>query len=165
MSLNASLLILGAGQYGQVAREVALAQGGYARVDFLDDSSPLAIGRLEELERFEHEAAFVAIGNPAVREQWVERIRNGQKFTLATLMHPRAVVMPSAQVEEGSIIEAGAIIGSNSRVGTSCIVMANAVVGHDASVGGFCQLKYHSTVPERCKVPPHTKLNCNTVFS
>ncbi len=164
MKTQASLLILGAGQYGQVAKAVARAQGGFSRIDFLDDAAESALGKLDELESFEHDFVFVAMGNPAVRQQWVERIEQAHQFTLATLIHPRAVVEPSAVIGQGSIIEAGAVVSCNSCVGTSCIIMANAVIGHDAVVGSFCQLKYNSSVTERSQVPSGFKLACNSVF-
>ena len=37
------LLIVGAGEYGHVVRELAL-QIGYEKVEFLDDNSPEAVG-------------------------------------------------------------------------------------------------------------------------
>lgn len=35
--MNKSLLILGAGQYGQVAKEIAESVGCFKRISFLDD--------------------------------------------------------------------------------------------------------------------------------
>ncbi len=154
------LLILGAGQYGSVAKEVAKAMGCFASIDFLDDHSYIAIGKLNDIDKVKYDEAFVAIGNPAVRAQWIEKLDQP-----AILVHPQATVMPSAKIGEGSIIEAGAVICSNAEIGKGCIVMANAVVGHDAKVGDCCQLKYNCTVPERCVVPDQTKIDCNIVFS
>ncbi len=45
------LLILGAGQYGFVAREVAEAMGCFTSIDFLDDHSDIAIGKLDDVEK------------------------------------------------------------------------------------------------------------------
>ena len=41
------LLIVGAGEYGHVVRELAL-QVGYEKVEFLDDNSPIAVGKVSE---------------------------------------------------------------------------------------------------------------------
>ncbi len=159
------LLILGAGQYGFVAKEVAEAMGCFTSIDFLDDHSEIAIGKLEDLEQLlssektKYEAAFVAIGNPVVRAQWLQRISK-----LTTLVHPKAVVSPSAIISEGCIIEAGAVICTDVKIGKGTIVMANAVVGHNATVGDCCQLKYNCTIPENCAVADQTKVDCNVVF-
>ena len=45
-----NLLILGAGEYGQLIKE--LAQNKYTTIDFLDDNSSVAIGKFEEYKKF-----------------------------------------------------------------------------------------------------------------
>ncbi len=154
------LFILGAGQYGFVAKEVATAMGIFDQIDFLDDSSEIAVGRLIDIEALDYDAAFIAIGNPTVRAQWLQRIDR-----VTTLIHPTAVISPSATVGCGAMIEAGAVICTDVTIGSGTIVMANAVVGHNATVGSCCQLKYNSTVPERCAVPDRTYVDCNAVYS
>ena len=42
---NKNLLILGAGQYGQVAKEIAEETGYFDKIAFLDDNSEQAIGK------------------------------------------------------------------------------------------------------------------------
>ena len=153
------LLILGAGQYGLVAKEVAEAMNCFSQIDFLDDHSEVAIGKLNDIENIEYDAAFVAIGNPAVRSQYLDRIEK-----TATLIHPRACVSLSAKIGEGCIVEAGAVICSDAKVGKGTIVMANAVVGHNATVGDYCQLKYNCTIPEMANVTSSQIVACNSVW-
>ncbi len=154
-----TLLILGAGQYGYAAKEVAEAMEIYGRIEFLDDRKPIAIGKLDRLSEMTYDEAFVAIGNPSVRAHWLRQVKQA-----AILIHPKAVVSPSAVIGEGSIVEAGAVISTDAQIGTGTIVMANAVVGHNATVGAYCQLKYNSTIPENCVVPEQTKVDCNVVY-
>ncbi len=153
------LLICGAGQYGLATKEIAEAMDIFSQIDFLDDQSNIAIGKLSDIDKIEYDAAIVAIGAPYIRKSLLEKIDKP-----ATLIHPNATVMPSAQIGSGSIIEAGAVVCSNAKIGAGCIVMTNAVVGHDAEVQECCQLKYNCTIPERCIVPACTKVDCNVVF-
>lgn len=69
-----NLLIIGAGGHGKVVKEAAEALGTYNRIDFLDDNSELAIGRVDEYEKYVHdyEYAFVAIGTAEVRYELVQ---------------------------------------------------------------------------------------------
>lgn len=157
--MSKKLLILGAGQYGIQAKEIAQAMGGFDRIEFLDDGSELAVAPLEAIEKIEYDEAFVAIGNPVLRERYYEKIRKP-----VTLIHPRAAVSRSATVGEGSILEAGAVVSAGARIGRGTIVMANAVVGHNATVGDFCQLKYNCSISENCNLPDRTKVDCNVVF-
>ena len=43
--MNKNLLIIGAGDYGQIAYEIAEAMERFEKIDFLDDNSELAIGK------------------------------------------------------------------------------------------------------------------------
>ncbi len=155
------LLILGAGQYGTVAKETAEAMDLFDEIEFLDDNSKVAVGKIDDIDKLEYDAAFIAIGNPEVREKLTHRV--GEK--LFTLIHPKAMVSPSAEIGKGCLIEAGAAISSHAEIGTATIVMSNVVVGHDAKVGSYCQLKYNSSVCERSSVPDKTKVDCNTVWA
>lgn len=155
------LLILGAGQYGAVAKETAEAMNIFDEIEFLDDNSEVAIGKMGDLDKLEYDATFVAIGNPDIREKLAHRV--GEK--LFTLIHPKSTVSPSAVVGKGCIIEAGAVVGSHSEIGEATIVMSNVVVGHNAKVGSYCQLKYNSSVCESSSIPDKTKVDCNTVWA
>ena len=68
------LLIVGAGGYGLLVREMAEAQG--YKVDFLDDNSPLAVGKVENLEKIEgeYDGSIVAIGNPEIKQKILRRM-------------------------------------------------------------------------------------------
>lgn len=131
----------------------------FSNIDFLDDYSEIVIGKLEDLEKIEYDTTFVAIGNPVVRAQWLQKISK-----LAILVHPKVAASPLAEIGEGAIIEPGTVLSTDVKIGKGTIVMANAVVGHNTKVGDCCQLKYNCTIPENCFVSDQTKVDCNVVF-
>ncbi len=151
-----TLVVLGAGQYGIVAKETAIATGKYEKIVFLDDNSDIAVGKMADIDKIEYDHAFIAIGNTCVRARLLKEINN-----LTTLIHPKATVMPSAELGVNCIVEAGAVVCSGAVVKDGCIVMSNAVVGHNAVVESCCQLKYNSTVCDGARVAENTKLECN----
>ena len=159
------LLILGAGQYGTVAKEVAEAMGCYKTISFLDDKSPNAVGKLADYANFsqKYPYAFVAIGDLALRSEWIRRLREAG-FFLPVLVHPRAVVMPSAEVGAASIIEAMAVVNSNVVVGEGCIVSSGSVVNHNSVVGNCCHIDCNAVVPANEVVPHQTKIWYSTVY-
>lgn len=129
-----NLLILGAGGFGRTAAELARCTGQFGKIRFLDDASREedVVGTLAEYRAFagEYPCAAVAIGNNAVRLQWVRTLRQAG-FELPVLVHPRAWVSPSATVGAGSFVLPGAVINTGVSAGAGCIVNCNAVLDHD----------------------------------
>ena len=164
--MDGNLLILGAGQYGCVAKETAQAMSCFGKIDFLDDNNPVALGKMDTLSQrlSEYDCVFVAMGNPVLRLRFLKEAEQ-LGFCLATLVHPSAVVMPSAKLSGGVIIEAQAVINSNTAVGTGCIVSAGAVVNHDCYLAEGCHVDCNATVPARSQMPAHTKVPCGTVYA
>jgi UDP-3-O-[3-hydroxymyristoyl] glucosamine N-acyltransferase len=151
-----SLLIVGAGGYGRLVKEIA-ELNGYEKIDFLDDISPLAVGKIDELEQVEpcYDASIVAIGNPVVREEVFRKLQRP-----VTLIHPTAVVSRSATVGSGSVIEANAVVNSEAVVETGSFICSGAVVNHNAVVHEFCQIDCNAVVGSGAEVVRGMKVGC-----
>ena len=165
MNLNKNLLILGAGQYGQVAKEVAESMGCFEKIAFLDDKSDVAIGELNEYEKFvtEYSYAFVAIGNADLRLSYIQKLEEAC-FRIAILVSPKAYVSPSAQLMKGTIVEPLAVVNANSSVCIGVYVCAGSIVNHNSLIGDGCQLDCGSVVGSNVILLAKTKLECNEVF-
>lgn len=174
------LLILGAGQYGVLAREIAESMGCFANIAFLDDSHPRApschpregedlldiIGTTRDIAKFakEFHYAFVAIGNPDVRRYLVEQVlSNG--MDLVTLVHPTAYISPSAQLQKGVCIEPKATVQTKAFVAQASFIASGAIIRHNATVGEFCHIDCNAVVQTDAVVPPATKVPCNSVYT
>ncbi len=160
-----NLLIVGAGQYGCVARETAEAINCYDRISFIDNNSALAIGKTDGLDAFldDYANVFVAIGNSQVRLQFLDQL-SGLGYQLVTLIHPRAYVSPSAKIGQGSIVEPNAVIHSNVSIGIGCLISAGVVINHNAVVEDGCHIDCNATVPARSIVLAGTKVECGQVY-
>lgn len=155
------LLILGAGGYGQVAKEVA--QNSYSYIEFLDDNSELAIGKINELEKFrDYKNAFIAIGNPKIRKELFEKCES-VGFSMISLISDKAYISPSAMIDKGCIIEPMAVINANSTINKGTLVCAGAIINHNAVVNDFCQIDCGAVVGAGCVVPSGTHLYYNDV--
>lgn len=188
MPQNKNLLILGAGQYGQMAAEIAQEMGIFTKIAFLDDSFSAchperneAIssstchpersvsgveGSLADLPKFaaEFRYGFVAIGNPELRRRLTEQLlSNG--ITPAILVHPAAYVSPSAQLQKGCCIEPNATVQTGATLGTATFVASGAVVRHNATINEYCHIDCNAVVQTGAVVPAATKVFCNSVFS
>ena len=155
-----SLLIIGAGGYGWVVKEIALLNG-YEKIEFLDDNSHIAVGKIKDLEDLQqqYDGAIVAIGNPEIRKKVFERIAKP-----VTVIHPTAVVSPTAKVGQGCVIEANAVVGTNAELKKSVFVCSGAVVNHNSIVGKYSQVDCNAVVSTGADVPPYTKVHSCAVY-
>lgn len=161
-----NLLIFGAGQYGQVARETAQAMGCFGKITFLDDNNPIAAGKLADYRSFssEYSCAFVAMGNPELRMQWLDRLEI-EGFVLPALIHPRAYVSPSAKLGNGIIVEPAAVVNTEAVVEDGGLLCAGCVVNHNAHIMQVCQIDCNAVVASNTVVPKGTKVISGTVYA
>ena len=159
------LLILGAGQYGQVFRETAESMGCFETISFLDDNSILAIGKMSDAELLKstYTDAFVALGAPLLREIWLNKLEK-MGYHLPVIRHFQSIVMPSAKIEAGCIIEAMAVVNSNTEIGKGCLICAGAVINHNAVISPYCQIDCNATVPARSVIPTGYKVPCGQIY-
>lgn len=143
------VLIVGAGGHGQAVAEALALQGSTQLVGFVDDGAPVGrtvfglpvlgnVGSLSLLAGVA-DAVCVAIGHNATRQRLVQQALQAG-FALATVVHPRAFVSPTAVVGAGSAIMAGALVGTCAHLGQGSIVNCGAVVDHHAVVEDFGHL-------------------------
>ena len=145
MNKNKQLVIIGAGGHGSVIADIARLNG-YESMIFLDDTCteradgyPVA-GRVEEACRFMADSDFIlAIGNNAVRER-IQSWLTVQGASLATLIHPAAVIGEHVTVGAGTAIMAGAVVNPGATIGKGVILNTCASVDHDCRVGDFVHI-------------------------
>jgi len=140
---------LGAGGHAKVVIEALQCHAAYDLVGLLDPDSRLQGGQvlgipvlgddslLAGLVRQGIRHFFVgvgAVGDMAPRRRLFEYgLRQG--LSPVSVIHPRALVSPSAVLGSGITILAGAIVNAQARIGENVIVNTGAVVEHDCIVG------------------------------
>lgn len=161
-----NLLIIGAGQYGQVVKEIAELLDCFHEISFLDDNAKEAIGKISEMEHYTtvYHKAIVAIGNAEVRKRTTEQlIACGYEIT--TLLHPMAIVSPSAVIADGCVVEAGAIINTSAELDRGVLVSPGAVINHNSEIRAFVHVDCNAVVEAGCIVPNDIKIVSGSVFS
>jgi sugar O-acyltransferase (sialic acid O-acetyltransferase NeuD family) len=80
------------------------------------------------------DSVIVAIGDNRSRLE-VAGWLLAQGFVLQSVVHPAAVVAPSASIGAGTLIMPGAVVNADARIGPNAIINSGAVVEHDCDVG------------------------------
>lgn len=163
--MNKNLLILGAGQFGLMVKELAESMNCFDKIDFLDDNSEIAVGKLNDYEKLvcDYHYAVVAIGNPDIRLSWIHKLEESC-FYIAIIVSPMAYIAPSAQLMKGSIIEPMAVVQANSTVAIGSIISSGAVVRHNAFVGDGCHIDCNAVVMSGSIVLAKTKVEVGSVY-
>jgi sugar O-acyltransferase (sialic acid O-acetyltransferase NeuD family) len=156
--------IYGTNGMGRELREIALLINSktprWDQLIFIDDTKEP--GELKGCRMLPFEAVkqeytpdeieiVIGMGEPAYKELVWERVKNAG-YRLATIIHPDAEVVPSAQLGEGVVVRKGSIVSSDSIVGNNVIIQSYVVVGHDVVVGDHCQISSFTDIAGHCKV-------------
>jgi sugar O-acyltransferase (sialic acid O-acetyltransferase NeuD family) len=146
------------------------------------DSRPSTIPIIADPSDFcpEEGSGFVlAIGIPAVRRRVAESLLSrGARFL--TLVHPTAIVAPTARIGEGCVICPHAIVSDATTVGRFTLMNYHSSLAHDAATGEFAVLSpyaalgggaeigadaflgLHASVGPGKRLGPRTKVSANS---
>ncbi len=137
------MYLFGASGHGKVIKEIVEAGGGKVAA-FIDDN-PL-VSEVAGVPVVHDGTGFspviVSIGVNNVRKKIVGRLAG--PFGVA--IHPSAVVSPSAEIGEGTVIMAGAVVNADAVIGKHCIINTGASVDHECVVGDYCHIAPHATL-------------------
>jgi sugar O-acyltransferase (sialic acid O-acetyltransferase NeuD family) len=94
--------------------------------------------------------AIVGTGDPDRREI-VSRLGSAG-WTLATLIHPRSHLAPTARVGQGALIAPGVVVGAQSTIGDHVVLGRGTLVGHHTEIAAFATLSPGANVAGNVRV-------------
>lgn len=143
--MSGNVVIVGAGGHGRAVAEALRQLKGLTIAGFLDDGEQRDVwewrvlgptNRSLEAYRRLADSAIVAIGNNEHRRSLHLRLVEAG-FRMVSVVHPRALVSPTAKVGEGCAVMAGAIVGTEAVLEEGVIVNSGATVDHHCRVEAF----------------------------
>ena len=163
------IIIIGASGHGKVAADIA-KKNGYKQICFLDDNDAInecdgykIIGKTVDFIKYDCDF-FVAIGNSKIRENILIKLANANK-SIATLIHPNAVIADTVKIGKGTIVMAGAVINSATTIGKGCIINTCASVDHDNYIGDFSHISVGSNLAGTVNVGNNTWIGIGATVS
>ena len=85
---------------------------------------------------------IISIGNNRIRKMIAQRLET--RFEKA--VHPSAIMSPSANVGDGTVVMQGAIVQACAEIGKHCIVNTGASVDHECVLEDYVHVSPHSTL-------------------
>lgn len=142
------LLIIGAGGHGKVVAETAIASKIFKNIYFLDDNYNKIedrkireklniIGPIKNISdeyfknKFRH--AFVAIGESNLRLSLIKELKDNN-YIVPSLMHPSALISPSAKIGDGSILLPNSVVCGETLIGEGVIINTSCSVDHQCNI-------------------------------
>ncbi len=120
------------------------------------------------------DAGTVAIGNNELRHELGRKLRLLGCVT-PPIVHPAAVISPSAQIGAGTVVMAGAVVNARARIGEDCIINTGAIIEHDcilengvhaaprSVMGGTCSLGAYTLFGVGSSMRPRTTIGAHVV--
>lgn len=137
------IFVFGAGGHGKVAIEAIRAATPGITIGVIDDNPanwgktllgvPIVGGR-DHACAHQHVALVPAIGDNRARLAMMAWASDAG-LALATVIHPSAIVSPSAAIGAGCMLAPGAIVNAEARLGRGTIINTAASVDHDCVLG------------------------------
>lgn len=151
--MDKPIVILGAGGHGKVLFDICRVSDQTVR-GFLDKDIAGPVHDLPVLgdDALLDDAAFVAahrfalgVGDRNIHKRLAALVAD-KGGSLATLVHPGAILSQSVTLGSGSVVMAGAVINIDSRLGACCIVNTRASIDHDCALGDHVQISPGATL-------------------
>ncbi len=168
------VVVYGGGGHSKVVIGIAQATRGVSIVGVLDDRLPpgtpaagglQVLGAMGWLRSVEGGgvAVVLAIGNTEVRARVAARCREAGA-ALYTLVHPSAVVSPSARLGAGTVVMPLAVINADAAIGEGAIINSGAVVEHDCIVGDFAHVSPNAALGGAAQLGARSHLGLGAVI-
>jgi sugar O-acyltransferase (sialic acid O-acetyltransferase NeuD family) len=175
MSDRAKIAVYGASDGGEALVEAIRAMGVHDVVLFLDDTPELAGGSRIGLPIMSGDAlsgiqrqGIAAVATHVIDRDFRLALRDRARaagLAFVNVIHPRAVVAPTAEMGVGNVIKAGAVVDTACRLGDCCIVDNGAVLAHHCVLEDACHLAPGVSMGGGCLVGQRTLVGVGAVVS
>lgn len=175
--MSGKLLIVGAGEFADIAFEYFSVDSDYEVVGFAvdreflseDTKFGLPVVALEDAPA--HFPTSDTMAHVAVTSTKLNRVRidliektRALGYGFANFISPRAMVWRTAELGENVFIFENNVVQHGVKIGDGCILWSGNHVGHQTQIGDYCFLSSHIVISGYCSIGARSFLGVNATF-
>ncbi|MCI2946942.1 acetyltransferase EpsM [Staphylococcus caledonicus] len=166
--MSQPIILIGKGGHSKVIRDIIEASQQYHVAGYLDNAideyyieNGIFYDNLEAVNNYKHDYFFIiAIGNNHVRNKLFNELDiKLEKY--ATLIHPSAIISPSAKINYGTVVMPNAVINAETIVGMHAIINTGAIVEHDNQIGDYVHISPNAALAGGVRVGDESHVAIN----
>lgn len=137
------MYIYGASGHAKVIIDILHSVGGTIDGLFDDDDQVTSLSGINVNHGWKgEEPIIISIGNNRIRKKVAEKLCC--QFSKA--IHSTAILSPSVNIGDGSVVMAGSIINADTVIGKHCIINTGARIDHECMIGDYVHISPNSTL-------------------
>lgn len=176
--MDQKLLIIGAGEFADIAYEYFTVDSPYTVVgfavdrEFLTESSKFGLPVIALEEAAEQFNPSVTQAHVAVTSTKLNRVRadlmdktRAQGYRLANFISPHAFVWRTAELGENVFIFEKNVVQHGVKIGDGCVLWSGNHIGHQTVIGAHCFLSSHIVISGYCRIGARSFIGVNASFA
>lgn len=104
-----------------------------------------------------------SVSNTSLREKLFNKFKS-QGYFFSSVIHPSAILSPSAALGEGVQILAGSVIQPFAKIDDNTIINTSSIIDHDCHIGKHCHISPSSTLSGGIHVGEGTHIGTATTI-
>ncbi len=157
--MSKKIYIYGASGHGLVVAEIAKACG-YEEILFIDDGDnehPI----FEMIKTDTDIPVALGVGQNHIREKIFDRLLKND-FKIVTLIHPSAIISPSAAIGIGTVVMPNVVVNAQSAIGKGVILNTASVIEHENIIEDFVHISPNAALAGNVTVGEKTHIGIGT---
>lgn len=157
MATTKTIFIYGASGHGKVIADIIHASGFTVGGWIDDDPSKNCLSWDHFCTLHQHAQIALGIGSNTLRSTIAKKIKTAG-HTLPVLIHPTAVVSPSASLKGGSVVMPLCVINSEAKIGEGTIINSGSIIEHNCSIGNYVHISPNSSLAGNVTIGDYTHI-------
>lgn len=158
-----NIYIYGASGHGKVIADIIQASG-LTLCGWIDDDKTKNCLSWEDFCALQTQANIaLGIGSNHLRAAIAKKIKLAG-YKLPVLIHPSAIVSPSAILKEGTVVMPLCVINADTQIAEGVIINSGSIIEHDCRIGDYVHISPNSSIAGNVTIGDNTHIGIGTTI-